>query len=325
MAVRPVFFDSANGSIVDMDDSDLELVVYTLQKAYAQQLNGGGDGSINVGGSGTAIGSASDTSSTVQTNTTTRGLNNGIIETFPSHPGIGSETDQTFSYKQDQTTPDAISAANLNVNGLLFFDSANDEFEPITEAGLQDFILNKAIENMRTGDEVGTYRVATAEPSDGGAGVYIDKGTFFSDTTFSAGTVTYKLWLKAALDTEVTHTGDASKDQSTPLGLDSDGSGTATGNIIQRSLDSNGRMIQNVLLPALTRRMSEGLHYVVATSAGSGDSAGGRGAINRGSFTDTKQTGTTNTTSFSSPTYSSISTPSGTASTVSTFTLNLIA
>ena len=84
-------------------------------------------------------------------------------------------------------------------------------------------------------------------------------------------------------------------------------------------------MIQNVLLPALTRRMSEGLHYVVATSAGSGDSAGGRGAINRGSFTDTKQTVTTNTTSFSSPTYSSISTPSGTASTVSTFTLNLIA
>jgi hypothetical protein len=325
MAVRPVFFDSANGAIVDMDDSDLELLVYRLQRAYAQQLNGSGDGHINVGGSGTAIGSAADTSATQQTNTVTRGLNNGIIETFPGFPGIGSETDATYNYKQDQTTPDAISAANLNVNGMLFFDSANDEFEPITEAGLQDYILNKAIVNMRTGNEVGTYRAATSEPSNGGAGVYVDKGTFFADTTFNQGTTTTKLWLKVALDTDVTHTGDASQDQSTPLGLDSDGSGTATGNIIQRSLDSNGRLIQNVLLPALTRRMSEGLHYVVSTSAGSGDSAGGFGAINRGSFTDTKQTGTSNTTSFSNPTYSSISTPSGTASTVTTFTLNLIA
>ena len=222
MTIRPLYYDNAAGSLRDMTDSDLESVTYNLQVAYAGQLNAGGDGSLNVGGSGTTIGTASDTSSTQQTNTRTRGLNNGIIETFPAHPGIGSETDQTFTYKQDQTTPSAVSSANFNVNGLLFYDSGNDEIEPFsTEDQLAAMIIDNAITNIRTGNEVGSYRVATSEPSSGGAGTYVDKGTFFSDTTFSAGTTTFKLFLKTALDSPPAFDSDGSNTASSvPVGLD---------------------------------------------------------------------------------------------------------
>ena len=326
MAVRPVFFDSANDTIRDMDDSDLEQLVYRLQKAYAFRMIYGGSGqkigNIFVGSDNTAIGTATDTSSTQQTNTVNRISNNGIIETFPSHPGIGSETDTTYNFRQNRTSPDAISAANLNVNGLLTYDSANDELEPITEAGLQDYILNKAITNMRTGNEVGTFRISNNTPADsaGGAGTWADLGTIYSDTTFGAGTTNFKKWLKIRMDTEPGATTDIvpGGDQSIPLGLDSDGSGTATGNIIQRSTDSADRLIQNVLLPALQRRMSSGLYYEIR------DSAGAVTGINRGAFSDTKQTGTNNTTSFVSNQYRSISSPSGTASVQKTFFLDLI-
>lgn len=309
MTVFPLKYDGTN-SLQDMTSAELQRVIYYTQVAYAAQLNAAGNGNVNVGGGDTSIGSASDTSSTQRTNTTTRILNNGIIETYPGFPGIGSETDATYAYTQDRGTPGAVSSANFNVNGLLFYDSANDEIEPFsTEAQLADVITDQAITNMRTGDEVGSYRVSTTAPTDGGAGTWTDKGTFFSDTTFSAGTTTYKLWLKTALDT-------VPGSDTFPIGLDSDGGGTAVGNIIQRAITDNSRLIQNVLLPALTRKMSSGLHYTVATSIS---------GINRGTFTDTKQTATSNTQAFVNPNYNSTSTPSGTASTVTTYYLNMIA
>lgn len=308
MTVFPLKYDGSD-TLQDMSSSDLDRLTYYLQVAYAAQLNAGGNGNVNVGGSGTTIGTASDTSSTQQTNTTVRILNNGIIETYPAYPGIGSETDATYTYKQLQTVPTAISSANFNVNGLLYYDSANDELEPFsTEAQLADVIINQAITNMRTGDEVGSYRVSTTTPVSGGAGTWTSKGTFFSDTTYSAGTTTYTLYLKTALDA-------VPGSDVFPVGLDSDGGGTAVGNIIQRSIVNTGRLIQQVLLPALTRKMSSGLYYTVSTT---------QTGENRGSFTDTKQTATTNTQAFVDPNYNSTSTPSGTASTVTTYYLNMI-
>lgn len=312
MTVFPLRLDGSN-SLQDMSSSDLEHLIYSLQVAYANQLSLGGNGHVNVGGSGTTIGTASDTSSTQQINITTRIVNNGIIETYPGYPGIGSETDATYTYKQLRTVPSAVTSGNFNVNGLLYYDSANDEIEPFaTEAQLADVIITQAITNMRTGNEVGSYRVSTTTPVSGGAGTWYDKGTFFSDTTYSAGTTTYKLWLKGTLDTPPTVDGTLSY----PVGLDSDGGGTAVGNIHVRDISAGSRLIQQVLLPALTRKMSSGLYYTVSTS---------QTGENRGAFTDTKQTATTNTRQFVNPQYRSISTPSGTASTVSTYYLNMIA
>jgi len=74
-------------------------------------------------------------------------------------------------------------------------------------------------------------------------------------------------------------------------------------------------MIQNVLLPTLTRRISNGdLEYSVA-AATSGE--------NRGIYTNTKQTASTATYSFSNPTYYTTNTPSGVAVIQDTFYFNL--
>lgn len=308
MTVFPMKYDS--DVLRDMTDANLERLIYYLQVAYAAQLNASGNGYIFVGSGETTIGSATDTSKTQQVNQTQKIVNDGVIQGYPAYPGVGSETDTTYSYQQKRTVPSAVSSGSFNRYGMIFYDSANDEIEPFsTEAQLADVITDQAITNMRTGDEVGSYRVSTTAPTDGGAGTWTDKGTFFSDTTFSAGTTTYKLWLKTALDT-------VPGSDTFPIGLDSDGGGTAVGNIIQRAITDNSRLIQNVLLPALTRKMSSGLHYTVATSIS---------GINRGTFTDTKQTATSNTQAFVNPNYNSTSTPSGTASTVTTYYLNMIA
>ena len=63
---------------------------------------------------------------------------------------------------------------------------------------------------------------------------------------------------------------------------------------------------------------------VASTLAVSGTTTSTSG-ITRGTFTDTKQTGVTNTNQFVNPYYRSISSPSGTASTVTTYYLNMLA
>ena len=101
------------------------------------------------------------------------------------------------------------------------------------------------------------------------------------------------------------------------MGLEDDGGGTPTGHIINRDFSTGaGTLIGEVLLPALTRKMSSGLYYSVATSVS---------GINRGTFTDTRQTATSNTRSFAGGFYKSISTPTGAASTITTYYLNMLA
>ena len=305
--VQPLKYDGSN-TLQDMTDAELDRLRYYTQVAYAAQLNAGGNGHVNVGGSGTTIGTASDTSSTQRVNTVTRIVNNGIIETYPGYPGIGSETDATYTYKQLQTTPSAVTSASFNAYGMLFYDSANDEVEPFsTEAQIADRITDQCIINMTSGDEVGSYRVSTSTPSSGGAGTWTSKGTFFSDTTYSAGTTTYTLWLKTALSA-------VPGSDIYPVGLYAPG-GTPDGNLQQRDIINSSELVQNVLLPSLTRKMSSGLYYSVATS-----SAG----TNRGTFTDSRQLSTSNTQSFSNPYYRSYSTPTGTASTITTYYFNMV-
>jgi len=311
MTVFPLRYDGSN-TLQDMTDAQLERLIYHTQAAYAAQLNSSGDGYIYVGSGATSIGSASDTSATQQINQTQRIINDGVIQGFPSHPGIGTETDNTYAYRQDRTTPSAVSSSDFNTYGMLYYDSASDHLEPFsTEAELAAVIIDQAITNMRTGDEVGTYRVSTSTPTNGGAGTWTDKGTWFVDSTYSAGSTTYKLWLKTALSS-------VPGSDVFPVGLEDDGGGTPTGHIINRDFSTGaGTLIGEVLLPALTRKMSSGLHYAANTTAATGT------AINRGTFTDTRQTGTSNTTSLSGGFYKSISTPTGGASTITTYYLKL--
>lgn len=310
MTVFPMKYDGSN-TLQDMSATDLQRLIYNLQTAYADQLNGGGDGYVFVGSGSTSIGSASDTSATQQTNQNQAFVNDGIIIGYPSYPGVGSETDTTYAYRQDRTTPSAPSADTFNYDGMIYFDSANDHIEPFsTEAELAAVIIDQAITNMRTGDEVGSYRVASSTPTNGGAGTWTNKGNFFVDSLYSGSSTVYNLYLKLSLNTP------PGTDIS-PVGIED-----ANGNLIQKSTAKDQELITDLLLPALTRKMSSGLYYSVATSVS---------GINRGTFTDTKLSGTTNSQNFTGASYTaagfyqSISTPSGSAGTVSTYYLNMLA
>ena len=298
--VRPLKYDS--GNLQEFSDADLDRLCYNLRVAYANQLNSSGNGYIFTGSGETSIGSASDTSSTQRTSTVTRIVNDGVIQTYPAYPGIGTETDATYNYRQKQGVPTFPTDSTMNTDGYVYY--SNDEVVVAnTAAHLYDEILSQTITDMRTGDEVGTYRISTSTPTNGGAGTWTDKGTWFVDSTYSAGSTTYKLWLKRSLTT-------VPGTSVLPVGLDTD-------DLKERPIANTDNIIQNILLPALTRRMNDGdLKYTVVTSTPSG--------VNRGSFLNTRQTSASNTQSFSNPTYSSTSTPTGSATTQTTYYLNLV-
>lgn len=299
--VRPLEFLS--GNLESMSDADLDRLQYYLRVAYAAQLNAGGPGSISVGSAQTQIGIASDTSSTQQSATTVRIVNDGVIQTYPAAPGLGTETDSSFTYQQNRTVPSFPSASTLNADGYAFYDNTAGAVQTANTAShLYDEVLAQCITDMRTGDEVGTYRISTSTPTDGGAGTWTDKGTWYTDSTYDAGTTTYKLWLKTAMNS-------IPGSDIEPVGLDGS-------DLKERGILNSNNLIQNVLLPALTRRMSSGdLLYTTGTSTPSG--------VNRGTFTDTRQTTSNDTQVFSDPNYTTTSTPTGSATTQTTYYLNL--
>ena len=322
---RPLKINGTSG-LKQMTDGELDRIQYNLRIRYAsflrywhtssgvnaaggQTTSGNGPGgALNVGSvSGwTSIGSATDTISTQQTATNPR--NNSGGDDYPASPGIGSSTVTTYAYYQNRaaTNLGTSFSGNDQYSYLKFISPATLRTASNYATDFFDEIITQCITDMGTGDEVGSYRVSTSAPSSGGAGTWVDCGTFHSDTTYSAGTTTHKLWLKTALDSvpgsdvkPVMWSGSVIKEVA---------SITETG-----SWQATSFMDQSLVPALITRLSSQNLQYSVGTTASN----------SRGSFTDTRQTGSTDASSFSDPTYTIVSTPSGSASTQTTNFLNL--
>jgi len=285
-----------DGDLREFSTANLERLSYLLRVAYATHLNnlGTSSGRVFVGSSGgTSIGSLDDHKSTARIAITVRNYSNG--EDWPPYPGIGTTTVATYNYRQYRTTVTAPSNAVLDNDSYLYIYNTSH----IKVAGSSEAIssvVNDAISELRNGDQVGSYRVSTSSPTNGGAGTWTDLGTWFQNTTYSAGTTTYKLWLKRSLDAVP---GTAAN----PLGLRSDN------DLQEQSLSVSGDLIQNVLLPIMINRgLSEtnDLTYAVASTVASG-------GISKGSFSDTKQTSVSENQYFSDPNYVRTSTPTGSA------------
>ena len=281
---RPLRLDGTSG-LIEMSDADLDRLCYNLRVAYSTQLNSGGSGSVHVGGSGTTIGSMSDTSRTQNVNTGS---------SRQSFPGTGTETDASYTYKQLRTFPTSPSNTNLNTEGFVIIDGTSGTISA-TEAQIAATVITQTITDMRTGDEVGTYRVSTSNP---GGGTWVDKGTWFVDTTYT-GSTTYKLWLKTA---------HSSIPGSIVYPLTIDG----TAGLKEVNIASSGNLIQNILLPILTRDMAtnNSLYYELNVN---------NTGVNRGVIADTRLDSTSNTRSEppagtdpgGSDIYKAFSTPSG--------------
>ena len=292
---RPLIVDGTSG-LIEMTDTQLELLSFYLRIAYASQLSNGGNGSLNVGGSGVTIGSAVDSTSKARTDSE---IGDGVGGSDPPPaPPLDSEQVTSYTYKQIRTFPTFPTNATLDADGFLVIDGTSGIKVVSTEAQIYANVLSHCISQMRTGDEIGTYKIATSQPSSD----WTDKGVWFTDTTYSAGTTTYKLWLRTA---------GTAPSGSLPLVLD------GSSGIKQHALSASANMIVNVLLPSLTRRMQNGdLLYSILTNA----------TGNRGAFYNTYQQSSTvtNTEQYTSFwTYFTTSTPSGAATNINTYSLNL--
>ena len=311
--VRPLHRESTN-ILAEMTDSQLDRLSYYLRVAYAAQLNAGGNGSISIGSSHTSIGSLQDTIEAAQTASQARDNTGG--PDYPTAPGTTeTNSDTLYEYQQKRTVPSFPSSSVLNSDGYVYY-SSGEIIVASTAAHLYDEIISQTITDMRTGDEVGTYRIDTATPTQGGNGTWTDKGEWFVDHVYGSGNTvaqslsnqtvnaTYKLYLRTAMDT-------VPGTDVFPIGLD-------TTDLKERGILNSENLIQNVLLPALTRRISDGdLQYsVVDTVTG----------IDRGTFINTRKQGTPSVTkTFDGSTYFTISRPTGsaTADTGGTKKLNL--
>jgi len=284
--VRPLKY--ASNTLKEMTDAELDRLCYNLRLAYAAQLNSSGSGYIYEGSGNTAIGSLTDTISESQYYTRTRDFIPG--DDYPgSYPPLFHNTSHgSFNYRQNTSVPSFPSNSTLDLYGYVYY-SSNVIRTANTSSHLYDEILSQTITDMRTGDEVGTYRVQTGSP---GSGWTEKDSAWFIDHNYSSGyrqagnvnsheETRYRLYLR----TSATASGSVIN----PLGLNSN-------NLKERSIGSSDNLISSVLLPALTRRLSNGdLRYTVSSS--------NSGGINRGSFNDTRITASTTAQNFSNPTY----------------------
>ena len=277
------------------------------------QETNNGKGYIFPGTGATAIGSHQDTLS--EQNTTgnpSPGNQSGASQYPASHPGISHINGQLYQYQQDRTFPTFPNAATLNTNSYLCLDGSNDIKVAKDEADIINGVINAALTQLKSGNEVGSYRITYSDtvPTNGGAGTWKDKGVWFIDKYYNdTGNVTYNYYLKTALTT-------VPGSDIIPLKLSSNDLK------VHSSITDTSDLVQNVLLPTMTRRLSTGTHLcyeVVDETLPIPTGQQLRGTINNKRFTETSNTQNIEG-SGESEVYQNISTPdvTGAIETVST-------
>lgn len=208
MAVRrPVYW---NGSALKrMSDTELEYLAYYVRKFYANALrqahtNNSSNWSFFYMGiprgmilpytsyysSNTNIGSFSDTrfvaKATFQSDDNSGGADGADGNDYPSDPGGGYVTNSTTTLYQDRSNK-TISDSQKNRNGYLYYDDINDSLQiPNQEDDIFDSVISECLTEMKSGDLVGRYRLASSSP---GSGWVLVQSNIFKDTTH--GSITF--------------------------------------------------------------------------------------------------------------------------------------
>ena len=346
--VRPLYYDTVNTALKEMSDANMERLAYYALVAYATWIETANNrGSIFVGsnsGDLTNIGSASDTSSTQQSASNPKPGTEDTSDdnAYPAYPGLGTETDNTYNY-QERKDPNVGAFGGPSTPTDTHWDkwgwvgasgSGGDEATLSMINNLSQMTeLLSVIDTQMQSNYVGTYFVATSAPSRGGAGTWEDKGTWFVDSTYSAGSTTYKLWLKRDLTS-------IPGSDIFPIGFDSGGPGagsfpndwalgraslneiwqkTNVGVLQEKPMSDTSNLITQLVLKQMiyrggtTRPIPKYTVRAVAPPP--------PGAQQMGTWTDTRQTTASNSQSFVNPNYISTSTPSGSATVNATYEL----
>jgi len=308
---RPIKWDYTLNAFKEWTDGEIGALRYNLAVAFADYLNAGGIGSVGAVSSGTGkqdifnpagSGVVDTRRDLVQTSNVAGG---GTGEDYPAY---GASTFSTISTTRIQQNLDAVtmpSSTTLTDHSYLFYQGSGYNFEYASaEQDFLDSIVTDAINEMRSSHGVGTYYISTTTPSYLGAGTWTDKGIFHTDTTYSAGSSIYRLYLKRG----VTDTSPYAPSYPTSHRWQS---GTNQG-FHPQDLGTTATLIQNVLLPVLKRNIngSSKLRYEISTT---------NNGINRGTLIDKRQESFTDTRTYTDPNYISTRTPSGATSNITTY------
>ena len=285
------YLANTNIDIQELSDAQLSRLSYDLRIRFANQVDNNGAGRILVGG-GTNFGSASDTKRTQVTSAP-----------HPhSFPGASTGTTTVTTYQYGQTLPTAQTVDYSN--SFVYYnniDAATGEFIQAPEAGILNGVLNDVFNEMRSGDELGTYRVAVSSPGTG----WVNKGTWFVDTVYpSALRTTYTLWFKNSGVTVPSNAGLVEV-----LGMTADGD-------LQEISQTNGSPLHNLLYGVMQNQLLKSTTSPLRYDIGSG--------ANRGTFVNTQLSGTSTNNQQSGPDhYTTTATPNGSAVTVNSFFLGI--
>lgn len=313
---RPIKWNYTDNVFQEWTNAEVGALRYNLAVAFADYLNTGGIGSVgavstgtgkadifNPGGSGVI-----DTRRNQQSNSNTAGGDAG--EDYPAYPSTTISTVTTTRFQQNLDSTTMPTAATLTDHSYLHYKGSGYEFQYTNdEQDFVDTIITDVISEMRSSHGVGTYYIATAAPNYLGGGTWTDKGIVFTDTTYSAGSTIYRLYLKR----NVTDTSPYAPSFPTSHRWVVGGSQ----GFHPQDIGVNSTLIQNVLLPILRRNLSgaSALQYEVSTT---------NNGINRGSMLDKRQEGISQSQIYTDPNYISTTTPSGAASTITTYYFKLL-
>lgn len=313
--VRPLRWIGADNVLREFTDADLTRLSYDLRVAYADYIVNGNlgattvaaanrHGSLVVGGTaGTDIGNSVDSRRT-------RGVasNTGPGRSHPGTPAVGNAANVTTTYRRlTAGVPAAPTNAELDDDSYLSHNGGIFRTTGTNGAGDFNELFTHCLGQMRTGDEVGTYRVGTAAPTNG---TWNDRGVWFNDTTFTGSgaapavaTTTYNLYMCTA----------AAAVPGNVVGYH-----RWEGNGVVREITDYEDLIDNVLLPLFIPHVDNNLTYDIATGGGANR---GTWLNRRRPTTATRQTQTTG--SAPNQTYTSFGVPLGAATTVTTYRLTL--
>lgn len=210
-----------DGKIQEFSDADLERLVYEVcvRFAYRQETHPTScPGTIEITASTTngrvAFHTAVNTESIVTDSTPVPApSNDGNTTPFPDHPDLATQNRQTYTYTQTVDASIAPSLAtdtaspypggNPTLQDSYFMVNSNNNLQiEGTESGLLAEIINEAVYQIKSGHEVGSWRISSTTPTEGGAGYWKYKGGFYYDARYNdVGSIWYSRYLKTQLDT----------------------------------------------------------------------------------------------------------------------------
>ena len=172
----PVSSSNIQG-LQEMTDAEIEQYYSAiLTKDFADNTDGSGTGEINIGGSGTTIGTATDTKRD---------------DAVGTHPTDGaSSTVTTYTAKQVEST----ASESITNRPLGYESSGTVGMHEFTDSELDSDILDKIVDDLvAQGDyTIGQYKLATSSPT---GGTWTSRYTL-TDTEVDGDSINYYIWQK---------------------------------------------------------------------------------------------------------------------------------